>query len=156
VFGVALGRQISAQPIAIEPAAISASPPITISRVELTAPERPAASANGTVNPSAMPITTSRTNSPAVKCFSTWGVMGILRSDLRMRFEIFLRLAHHLPLAVIGELAMRIFERQPQRAPHLDAHFRCDIVDAPRHIAQQVKADDLEDSLPIAQERMYT
>src|ERR1700745_860821 len=104
--------------MAIDPAAISASPPITISRVELTAPESPAASANGTVSPSAMPMTTSRTNSPAVKGFSMWGVVGILRSDLRMRFEIFLRLAHHLPLAVVGEFAGRFFERQPQRASH--------------------------------------
>jgi hypothetical protein len=35
------------------------------------APDRPAASANGTVSPSDMPMTTSRTVSPAVKCFST-------------------------------------------------------------------------------------
>src|ERR1700757_3570255 len=117
--------------MAIDPAAISAMPPITISRVELTAPESPAASAKGTVNPSAIPMTTSRTNSPAVKCFSMCGVVGILRSDLRMRFEMFLRLAHHLALAVVGELAVRIFERQPQRAPHFDAHFRRDIVNAP-------------------------
>src|ERR1700694_1418383 len=45
--------------------------------VELTAPERPAARANGTVNPSDMPITMSRTASPAVKCRSICGVCGI-------------------------------------------------------------------------------
>src|SRR5437879_4682816 len=45
--------------------------------VELTAPERPAARANGTVNPSDMPITISRTVSPAVKCCSICGVCGI-------------------------------------------------------------------------------
>src|SRR5690348_5658515 len=47
-------------------------------RVEVSAPESPAASANGAVSPSAIPITTSRTNSEAVKCFSTCGVCGIL------------------------------------------------------------------------------
>ena len=33
--------------------------------------------AEGTVNPSAMPMTMSRTVSDAVKCFSMWGVWGI-------------------------------------------------------------------------------
>ena len=41
-----------------------------------TAAERPAASANGTVRPSAIPITTSRTLSEEVKCFSMCGVAG--------------------------------------------------------------------------------
>jgi len=40
------------------------------------APVRPAARANGTVNPSDIPITTSRTASLEVKCFSTCGVSG--------------------------------------------------------------------------------
>src|SRR6266849_2448825 len=63
--------------MAIEPAAISARPPITIRRVCCTAPESPAASAKGTVRPSDIPITVSRTKLPAVKCFSTCGVCGI-------------------------------------------------------------------------------
>src|ERR1043165_8903043 len=42
------------------------------------APVSPAASANGTVSPSAMPITMSRTTSLDVKCRSIWGVWGIL------------------------------------------------------------------------------
>jgi hypothetical protein len=45
--------------------------------VEETAAARPAANANGTVRPSAIPITTSRTISVAVKCFSMWGVAGM-------------------------------------------------------------------------------
>src|ERR1700730_8262188 len=61
----------------MEPAAISASPAITMIRVVVSAPERPAASANGTVSPSAIPITMSRTNAEAVKCFSTCSVCGI-------------------------------------------------------------------------------
>src|SRR5262245_23057274 len=56
--------------MAMEPAAISASPAVTTMREDATAPERPAASANGTVSPSAMPITISRTVLLAVKCFS--------------------------------------------------------------------------------------
>src|ERR1700720_4313921 len=63
--------------MAIEPAAISAKPATTIMRVVVDAPDNPAANANGTVNPSAIPITISRTNSDAVKCFSTCGVCGI-------------------------------------------------------------------------------
>ncbi len=59
------------------PAAISASPAVTMTEVLDTAAESPAASANGTVRPSAMPITTSRTVSVAMKCFSTWGTVGI-------------------------------------------------------------------------------
>src|SRR5579884_3276297 len=45
--------------------------------VEETAPESPAASAKGTVRPSAMPMTISRTRAGARKCFSTWGVAGM-------------------------------------------------------------------------------
>src|SRR5712671_4252795 len=41
------------------------------------APVKPAARANGTVRPSDMPMTMSRTVSPAVKCRSTCGVCGI-------------------------------------------------------------------------------
>src|SRR5579864_5695515 len=61
----------------MEPAAISARPATTMMRVVVSAPESPAASANGTVSPSAIPITMSRTNSEAVKCFSTCSVCGI-------------------------------------------------------------------------------
>ncbi|OWK35304.1 Biphenyl-2,3-diol 1,2-dioxygenase [Fimbriiglobus ruber] len=50
--------------------------------VASTAPDRPAARANGTVMPSDMPITMSRTVSEAMKCFSTCGVCG-MSSSLR-------------------------------------------------------------------------
>src|SRR5260370_34697030 len=63
--------------MAIEPAAISANPAITTMLDAPTVPDNPAARANGTVRPSAIPMTTSRTNSEAVKCFSTCGVSGI-------------------------------------------------------------------------------
>jgi hypothetical protein len=56
--------------MAIEPAAISANPAVTTSRLAATAPEIPAASAKGTVNPSAIPMTTSRTIALDVKCAS--------------------------------------------------------------------------------------
>src|SRR5438876_398560 len=61
----------------MELAAISAKPAMTMIRVVVLAPDNPAANANGTVSPSAIPITISRTNSDAVKCFSTCGVCGI-------------------------------------------------------------------------------
>src|SRR5580704_16162361 len=65
--------------MAIDPAAISAKPAVMMMLVAstCTAPDRPAASAKGTVRPSAMPMTISRTVSDAVKCFSTCGVTGI-------------------------------------------------------------------------------
>ena len=60
--------------MAIDPAAISARPAVTMMLVGTTAPESPAARANGMVSPSAIPMTTSRMVAPAVKCFSMWGV----------------------------------------------------------------------------------
>src|SRR5271166_2407003 len=48
-----------------------------IRAVESTAPDSPAARAKGTVKPSDMPMTMSRTVSEAVKCFSMCGVCGI-------------------------------------------------------------------------------
>src|SRR5256885_16402293 len=68
--------------MAIAPAAISAEPAVMMTRVDSTAPDRPAARAKGTVSPSDIPITMSRIVSEAVKCFSTCGVWGT--SDLRL------------------------------------------------------------------------
>src|ERR1700730_17581494 len=45
--------------------------------VEDTAPERPAARAKGTVSPSAIPMTMSRTTAEAEKCLSICGVVGM-------------------------------------------------------------------------------
>src|SRR2546428_414510 len=61
----------------MEPAAISARPAVTTRAFESTAPETPAASANGTVSPSDIPITMSLTIALAVKCCSTCGVSGM-------------------------------------------------------------------------------
>ena len=58
-------------------AAISASPATTTIVVDATVPESPAANAKGTVSPSDMPITTSRTVAEASKWDSTCGVEGI-------------------------------------------------------------------------------
>src|SRR5277367_2762971 len=58
--------------MAMEPAAISARPARTTMWEEATAPERPAASANGTVRPSDRPMTTSRTDSEDSKWPSVW------------------------------------------------------------------------------------
>ncbi len=49
-------------------------------QVESTAPESPAASANGTVRPSDMPMTMFRTVREPVKCCSVWGVVGRVSS----------------------------------------------------------------------------
>jgi hypothetical protein len=59
------------------PPATSASPAVTMMPLDSTAPDRPAASVKGTVRPSDMPITMSRTTSEAVKLFSTCGVRGV-------------------------------------------------------------------------------
>src|SRR5580704_5022104 len=84
--------------MAMEPAAISAKPATTMMRVAATAPERPAARANGTVSPSAMPITTSRTNSEAVKCDSmcwAWGIAPSLCQPGAQAFEIAEKVQKH-------------------------------------------------------------
>src|SRR5579884_796714 len=51
-----------------------------------TAPDRPAASANGTVNPSDMPMTISRTTALPVKCVSTCVVRGYIRPSQVLLF----------------------------------------------------------------------
>src|SRR6185295_14280010 len=61
----------------MDPAAISARPAVTMMLVLSTAPDNPAASAKGTVRPSDIPITRSRTTSLDVKCRSICGVCGI-------------------------------------------------------------------------------
>src|SRR5438128_1484224 len=68
----------------MEPAAISARPAVTTMAVESMTPETPAARANGTVRPSAMPITMSRTIALAVKWCSTCGVSGMVPHILTM------------------------------------------------------------------------
>ena len=69
------GLTALAEIMAIDPAAISANPAVITKLVacpvDATAPVIPAASANGTVSPSAIPMTTSRTVSVAVKCCSS-------------------------------------------------------------------------------------
>src|ERR1700685_592962 len=63
--------------MAMDPAAISAKPATTTNRDAAIAPDSPAARAKGTVRPSAMPITMSRTTADDSKCFSTCGVTGM-------------------------------------------------------------------------------
>src|SRR5579872_2652755 len=72
----------------MDPAAISASPATTIICELSTAPVSPAARAKGTVRPSAMPITMSRTTSEDWKCFSTWDVRG---KELRLKISASIR-----------------------------------------------------------------
>src|SRR5579862_5880779 len=136
--------------MAIDPAAISARPPITISRVELTAPESPAASANGTVSPSAMPITTSRTNRPAVKWDSTCGVSGILWSDLRMRFEVFQGFPSDLAFAAVCKFCSGLVKGKPHGAPHLHPHLGTYIVDASGLVAEKIETHNLKNPLLIS------
>jgi hypothetical protein len=53
--------------------------------VDCTTPDRPAAKAKGTVNPSDIPMTISRIVSEEVKCVSTCGVCGIAAPGGRRR-----------------------------------------------------------------------
>src|SRR3989454_59777 len=80
------------------PAAISARPAVTTMAVESMTPETPAASANGTVSPSDIPITMSRTIALAVKCCSTCGVSGMAPHILTIS-----RAASRYPLAMPPE-----------------------------------------------------
>ena len=58
--------------MATAPAVTSATPAMQMIDVWLTAPAMPAARAKGTVSPSAIPMTMSRSVSPAVKWSSGW------------------------------------------------------------------------------------
>src|SRR5262245_26372920 len=140
--------------MAIEPAAISASPAVMTTRVESTAPERPAASAKGTVSPSDIPMTMSRIRADAVKCFSTWGVWGIGSSrSVDGRLLVLLRrrrrrrmVVRHAPDAVpthedVGRLhaRRRVLPGKAERPDHLDAE---DPGDFPDDHDPDVLADD--------------
>ena len=76
-MGLGQRAKLPQDPIAIDPAATSAKPAVTIMPLDATAPDNPASNANETVSPSDMPITMSRTDSEAVKYFSTCGVCGM-------------------------------------------------------------------------------
>src|SRR5580700_11497230 len=112
--------------MAIEPAAISASPAVTTIAVDAAAPVSPAASANGTVSPSDIPITMSRTAAVAVKCFSTCSTAGILDSFSlwRSRYgggrspEIFIR---HAP--VYAQTRIIMAQERIIRRTIYDYHF---------------------------------
>ena len=79
MFRIRLRGQIAAQiPSQSNQPRFPPAPPSPRCAVDATAPVSPAASANGTVNPSDIPITMSRTAAVAVKCFSTCSTDGIL------------------------------------------------------------------------------
>src|ERR1700685_3730973 len=121
--------------MAMEPAAISASPATTTMWLLSTAPERPAASAKGTVSPSDIPITTSRTTSPAVKCRSMCGVCGIV-FQVWMFAYICQRSLCHLALALVAESLWRFVERNPKSFFYFHAHLRRDVVELAGAIQQ--------------------
>ncbi len=78
VFGISARRQVAAVTHGDCASDNFGKPAVTITSVLITASERPAANANGTLRPSAMPITTSRTDSDAVKCVSMSCVEGTI------------------------------------------------------------------------------
>src|ERR1700681_2540831 len=84
----------------MDPAAISARPATMIMCEASTAPVSPAAKAKGTVRPSAMPITMSRTTSDDWKCFSTCAVRG---KEFRLEISASIRLRY------FGNLFRRAF-----------------------------------------------
>src|SRR5215472_10808831 len=135
--------------MAMEPAAISASPATTTRRLLSTAPERPAARAKGTVSPSDMPMTTSRTTSPAVKWRSMCGVCGMV-SQIGMLFDVLHGAPHHFTLSPVHQLPGSICQWQPERVPHFDPHLGRDVSHAPRAVEQQEEVDDLEDARAVA------
>src|SRR5216684_7015918 len=105
--------------MAIEPAAISARPAVTMIPVVADArPVSPAASANGTVRPSDIPITMSRTVSPAVKCRSVCRVCGITVVSLAQVQRIFFHLSFDLPLPLGEGWGEGLSSEPPSCAPH--------------------------------------
>src|SRR6185437_5414536 len=135
--------------MAIDPAAISASPPTITSRVLCNAPDNPAASAKGTVRPSDIPMTTSRTKLLPVKCASVC-LMRCTQSDLRMKFQVFQRAARHIFFAAIGQSFPGIAQWDPESALHLYAHFFGNIVNSAGLIFQKIKTDNFINTRPIA------
>src|SRR6516164_8933197 len=114
--------------MAMEPAAISARPATTTRRLLSTAPEMPAARAKGTVRPSDMPITTSRTTSPAVKWRSMWGVCGMI-SQFGVRLKISKGLPSNFALALIAEPRGGLVKRKPEGVLNFDLHRGGDIAE---------------------------
>src|SRR5689334_12239807 len=68
------------------------------------------------------------------------------RPEFRMRLQILLCLTNHLLFTSVGQLTRSPFERNPERALYLDAHFRCDVINLPALVEEEVKADHLEDA----------
>src|SRR3954462_10360755 len=146
----------------MEPAAISAIPAITTMEVLAMLPESPAARAKGTVNPSAMPMTTSRTTRPEVKWVSTsggrcgCGCSSFTREEIYHRGSDLVRsgpldsLHRHLALALIAEFFGSIFQRQPHGMSPFAFHLFLDVADLAAHVFEQVKADDFEYLRPVA------
>src|SRR4051795_6296080 len=130
--------------MAIEPAAISARPAVTTIDACATAPLSPAASANGTVRPSDIPMTTSRTISLAVKWRSVWRVSGI-RALCRAR-----RGAHVADqLLDLEGLLVHLEDRLPNRAQRVllrhrggDDRVRHEVGPMLLHVAQHRPAVD--------------
>src|SRR5260221_14666267 len=112
--------------MAMEPAAISASPATTTIWLEFTAPEMPAARAKGTVSPSDIPITMSLTRAVPVKWCSVWAVVGNLKL-LRMGLEILQAFFRHLSLSVVPEFGSRLRQGEPVGATYLVPHFPGDV-----------------------------
>src|ERR1035437_1299828 len=128
--------------MAMDPAAISAKPATMMICEASTAPVSPAARAKGTVRPSAMPMTMSRTTSEDWKCFSTWGVRG---TELRLEISASIRFRH------FGNLFRGAFGDD---APAAVAALRAKIdhpVGAPDHF--EVVLDD-QDAAAGAQEAL--
>src|SRR5437762_7461544 len=149
--------------MAIEPAAISARPAVTTIPACATAPLSPAASANGTVSPSAIPMTTSRTIALAVKWLSMCGVSGmcaLCRAGRRLHVADQLldleRLLVHLEHRIADRaerLALR-YRRGDDRVRHevgpmlLHVAQHRPAVDARHH---QIEQDDVE---AVARDRL--
>src|SRR6266700_3031161 len=112
--------------MAMEPAAISASPATTTIWLEFTAPEMPAARAKGTVSPSDIPITMSLTRAGPVKWCMVWAVVRNLRL-LRVRREIFQAFFRQLSLSLVPEFGSRLRQGEPVGAAYLVSHFPGDV-----------------------------
>src|ERR1700733_10317964 len=108
--------------MAMEPAAFSASPATTTMWLLSIAPESPAANAKGKVSPSDIPITTSRTTSPAVKCRSMCGVCGIV-TQVRMVAYVFQGAFHNIALALVAESFWGLIQGNPESLFHFHAHL---------------------------------
>ena len=70
--------------------------------------------------------------------------------ELRMSFDVLLGAPHDVAFAAIAEFAGCFGEGNPESTLNFHAHGRRDVIDPAGFVAQEIKADDLENALLVS------